>query len=124
MHVLTVVSANYKELREPPLLEQIIFSSTLKNMSLAIREVKIHELQSLAGQPNIQRVGATGNPDTRISQYRRDGYTGTFLYAPTQNMKKAEDKLLECTKTGTCPCNVQGKSNVPEGPGYVYVIQQ
>ena len=92
-------------------------------MSLDKNKVTFGELKEKAGEARTQRVGATVNVDSRISQYKREGYTGTFNYAPTQNMKKAEDKLLECTDTGTCPCNKQTKSNVSEEPGYVYVIQ-
>ena len=90
---------------------------------LVKREVTFQNLQSLAGQPNNKRVGATVNPKNRKKQYRSKGYTGTFYYASVQNMKVAEQKLLRCTDTHTCPCNVDSDSKAPERPGYVYCIQ-
>jgi len=41
-----------------------------------------------------KHAGATTEPERRKREYERDGYTGTMYYAPTQNMKKAEDRLL------------------------------
>lgn len=90
---------------------------------LVKQEVSFQDLQSLAGQPNNKRVGATVNPENRRKQYRSEGYTGTFYYASVQNMKVAEQKLLSCIDGGTCPGNVAGTSNAPAEPGYVYVIQ-
>ena len=80
---------------------------------LVKREVTFQNLQSLAGQPNNKRVGATVNPKNRKKQYRSKGYTGTFYYASVQNMKVAEQKLLRCTDTHTCPCNVDSDSKAP-----------
>ena len=47
-------------------------------------------------------------------------YAGTMYYAPTQNMKRAEDRPL-----AVCHCkeNDQRTSNAKEKPGHVYVIQ-
>jgi len=66
------------------------------------------------------RVGATDDRESRCVQYRDEGYVGTMYTAYTTNMKKAENKLLE-----TCPGlhNIHASSNVPEGPGYVYIIK-
>ena len=86
-------------------------------------EVIFQNLQSLAGQPNNKQVGTTVNPTNRKKkQYRSKGYTGTFYYASVQNMKVAEQKLLRCTNTCTCPCNVDRDSKASERPGYVYCI--
>ena len=90
---------------------------------LVKRQVSFQNLKSLAGQPNNQRVGATVNPKNRKKHYRSEGYTGTFYYAEVQNMYTAEQELLRCTYTGTCPRNVDRDSKAPKEPGYVYVIQ-
>lgn len=90
---------------------------------LVKREVTFQEVQSLAGQPYNKRVGATVNPKNRKKQYRSQGYTGTFYYAEVPNMKEAEQKLLRCTDTHTCPRNVDRVSKAPDTPGYVYCIQ-
>lgn len=90
---------------------------------LVKQEVSFQDLKPLAGQPNNKRVGATVNPKNRKKQYRSQGYTGTFYYAEVQNMKMAEQELLRCIDTRTCPCNVDRDSKAPDSPGYVYVIQ-
>lgn len=69
---------------------------------------------------NAVRVGATVDPNRRLGQYQREGYSGTIIFAETQNMKKAENGLLEECKT--CSLNIQHSSNVGEKPGHVYVI--
>jgi len=44
-----------------------------------------------------------------------------MYYAATQNMKRAEDKLLAVCH---CAMNKQRTSNVQEEKGYVYIIQR
>ena len=68
----------------------------------------------------VVRVGATIDPDRRLGEYQREGYSGTMIFAETQNMKRAENGLLEECKT--CGLNIQRAANVGEKPGYVYVI--
>ena len=83
-------------------------------------ETTIHDLESKARERKTIRTGATTEPERRKREYERDGYTGTMYFAATQNMKRAEDRLL-----AVCPCamNMQRTSNVKEEPGYVYIIQ-
>ena len=42
------------------------------------------------------------------------------MYAPTDNMKRAEDKFLRVCSD--CHSNIQRRSNASEEPGYVYGI--
>jgi len=79
------------------------------------KEIKLH---ISGGQ--IERVGATIDPNRRCKEYERKGYRGTMYYAPTTNMKKAENSLLNACET--CSQNIQKASNVDEEPGYVYAI--
>jgi len=83
-------------------------------------ETTIHDLESKARERKTIRTGATTDPERRKREYEYDGYTGTMYFAATQNMKKAEDRLL-----AICHCkeNEQRKSNAKSEPGYVYVIQ-
>ena len=79
------------------------------------------DLMSLIKRGKVIRVGSTIDPNRRLGEYRRDGYTGTMLFAETHNMKKAEDRILkECT---SCSHNIQVSSNGTEKPGYVYGIK-
>ena len=68
----------------------------------------------------IERVGVTTDVERRHNQYKRDGYTGIMLYAPTDNMKRAEDKFLRVCSD--CHRNIQRRSNASEESGYVYGI--
>ena len=70
----------------------------------------------------VVRVGATIDPDRRLGQYQREGYSGTMIFAETQSIKRAENGLHE--ECRTCARNIQRASNVKEEPGYVYVIVQ
>lgn len=65
-----------------------------------------------------QYAGVTKDPGRRHQEHEKK-HNGIMYYAPTQNMKKAEEKLLE-----VCPCykNQQRHSNVREEAGYVYLI--
>ena len=66
------------------------------------------------------RAGSTEDPRRRKNQYEDQGYGGTMFYARTENMMKAEDRLL--ASRGFCH-NAQRQSNAYEGPGYIYVIK-
>ena len=89
-----------------------------------IVEVTQKELHEIVGERGAIRVGATVDPDRRANGYESDGYAGTMYVAKTENMMKAEDRLLkEARKTGGGRHNVQDLSNAAEDPGYVYVIK-
>ena len=81
--------------------------------------VSFGELQKLAAGKSVARVGATENPGERAQQYAREGYSGQMYQSRTQNMRKAEDRLLQ--QGGTH--NVQERSNAPDKPGYVYALK-
>ena len=87
-----------------------------------IREFKtvpFSELLKLAAGKNVARVGATEkDPKGRAAQYEKEGYSGVMYMFKTENMRKAEDQLLQ--QGGTH--NEQRKSNVQDKPGFVYVI--
>ena len=92
-------------------------------MPLTTSPVTFHVLKQKAKQGNNERVGATIDIERRRGEYQREGYSGTMYYFKTENMKKAEDELLnECKSSGVCPGNVQKASNTKADPGYVYVI--
>ncbi len=92
-------------------------------MAVSVQEVTQAQLQIKAQLPNAPRVGATKDPQRRAGEYGREGYTGTMFYARTENMKQAENRLLQdCTYAKTCAANAQKKSNAQPEPGYVYVL--
>ena len=66
-------------------------------------------------------MGSTNDVKARASQYRHEGYRGKILHAPTANMRKAEDKLLQGKKKPIH--NQQRLSNNAEKRGSVYVIK-
>lgn len=55
----------------------------------------------------------------RRHAHERNGFAGTMLFAKTQNMYYAENRLLEHRPRH----NKQRISNAPEKSGYVYVIK-
>ena len=63
-------------------------------------------------------VGATSNPQANYYRHSQK-YSGTISYARTQNMRKAENRLL---RSATSSNNKQRRSNAPSAPGYVYSI--
>ena len=84
------------------------------------KNVSFSELQKVAAGKSVARVGATENPQQRADQYAREGYSGQMYQFRTQNMHRAEDRLLQ-QAAGTH--NVQARSNAPDKPGYVYVVK-
>ena len=78
------------------------------------------ELHLLAREQGAIYVGATDDPHRRRTEHAEEGYSGTMYVTRTENMKLAEDKLLEM---GPYRHNVQKQSNAEEAPGYVYVIK-
>ena len=79
-----------------------------------------NELQQIAAQSGGIRVGATDDPNRRANEHEREGYSGQMYYFKTENMRKAEDKLLE---QAPGIHNVQQRSNAEDKPGYVYAIK-
>ena len=77
------------------------------------------ELSKLASKGDY--TGTTIDPARRHKEHQRDGHKGVMYFAKTQNMKKAENRLL---KKCLCPGNTQRTSNAPSRPGYVYLIKK
>ena len=118
-----------------PRSEQISFHSKLIHRNKAIllkkmaqrggnirdhKSVSFGELRKIVAGKSVVRVGATENPQQRADQYAREGYSGQMYQFRTQNMHRAEDRLLQ-QAAGTH--NVQERSNAPDKPGYVYAIK-
>ena len=81
--------------------------------------VSQEELHDIAQENNAIYSGSCSNIDLRMDQHSSDGYSGTAYYSHTENMMKAEDKLLDVSHGH----NIQKSSNAPEAPGNVYVIK-
>lgn len=82
-----------------------------------VNQTQLHEIASLKGSI---RGGGTINPTSRAGAYQREGYGGTMYVAETQNMKQAENQLLQDFDFRH---NEQERSNLPKDPGFTYVIQ-
>ena len=89
-----------------------------------ILPVSMSDLNEIATEKGSIRVGATADPDNRAKTYENEGYAGIMYVAPTNNMKKAENKLLDTAlNSGSGRHNVHTKSNAKESEGYAYVIK-
>ena len=79
----------------------------------------------IENETHVIRVGATDrDPKDRKGEYERQGYSGTMYVAPTQNMQKAENTLLQkAIENDAGKWNVQQRSNIGDYEGYVYIIQ-
>lgn len=91
-----------------------------KRGNIELIKVKQVDLYEIADQNFSIRCGATIDPSARAKQYERYGYSGTMYYSETQNMKKAENKLLE---NYTFLHNIYERSGVDSEPGYIYIIK-
>jgi hypothetical protein len=81
-------------------------------------------LNMIEFETHIIRAGASVDCDKRAYGYQRERFSGTMFYARTQNMMKAEDKLLEAgRRNNNLIHNLQQFSNMPEARGFVYIIQ-
>ena len=72
----------------------------------------------------IKYAGATKYLKYRMDKHQKK-YNGTMIYADTENMRAAENRLLEeCRERGPggCKFNVHRRSNAKEQPGHVYII--
>ena len=92
----------------------------MKVKDMDMKEVKKTqwELHTMARSGDY--VGTTVDPQRRRGEHERDGKMGTMYYTKTENMRQAEDKLLEICN---CSGNQQRRSNAQERPGYVYLIR-
>ncbi len=79
----------------------------------------------LKNDRGVIRVGGTKrDPKTRAKEYEHEGYSGIMLYAPTKNIRLAENKLLHLAKKcGAAIHNEHGNSNLADCSGFVYIIQ-
>ena len=94
-----------------------------RKMPLIARRVSPAVIEDAIRSYRNCRVGATGNPAARCSQYQADGYFGQFLFCPTANARFTENRLLAISKRcGNARKNVQCTSNYAPTPGFVYVI--
>ena len=78
-----------------------------------------YNLFQQAEKTNNVRVGSTIDVYRRAGEHEREGYSGTMYYAKTENMMKAEDRLLEYPGD----YNKDEWSGAKEKAGFIYVIR-
>ena len=66
------------------------------------------------------RADSTKDPDRQRSRHEDEGFGGTMFCARTENMRKAENRLLAAR--GFCH-NPHTQRKAAEEPGYIYVIK-
>ena len=84
------------------------------------KQVPLKRLQKIASGKGAVRSGSTADIQRRAREYELQGYSGDIHYSRTQNMKAAEDKLLQA---GPGRHNVQKTSGAQPKPGTAYTIQ-
>lgn len=84
------------------------------------KQVSAKKLQQIASRKGAVRSGSTGDIHRRAREYKSEGYSGKLYYSRTQNMKAAENKLLQA---GPGRHNVQKTSGAQPKPGKVYTIK-
>ena len=84
------------------------------------KQVPLKRLQKKATERGAVRSGSTADIQRRAREYERQLYSGDIYYSTTQNMKAAEDKLLQA---GPGRHNVQKTSGAQSKPGTAYVVQ-
>ena len=84
----------------------------LKLINVSFSEVELNA-------KSARRAGSTTGIPSRIQSYKAK-YRGIMYSASTQNMERAENKLLSKYKL---PDNEHRESNSPAAPGFVYVIK-
>jgi hypothetical protein len=125
-HVLSHLSLKFQEVNTFFKLIHQNKAFLLKKMAQRGGNIRDHkpvsfgELQKIVAEKSVARVGATENPQQRADQYAREGYSGQMYQFRTQNMQRAEDRLLQ---QGGGTHNVQERSNAPDKPGYVYALK-
>lgn len=85
---------------------------------LKLKKVSFSEV--VLNTKSALRAGSTSNIQSRYQSYKKK-YKGIMFYAPTQNMEKAENKLLSKYKL---PDNDRRESNSSATQGFVYVIKR
>ena len=89
--------------------------SSLKTLKLQ----KVTQKRLFKASSKVKYTGITINPKTRRGEHQRSGKKGKMSYAPTTNMRKAENKGLKKFRSKG---NKQRKSSAPSKPGNVYTI--
>ncbi|KAK7462038.1 hypothetical protein BaRGS_00038527 [Batillaria attramentaria] len=77
------------------------------------------QLHEMLRKNKVKYVGATENRKERATAHARTFPGRDMYFAPTQNMKNAEQQLIDA-----CPkcLNIQRRSNAPQEKGFVYII--
>ena len=91
---------------------------------MLLEKVLIGKLKEMVSQNTPLYVGGTVDPSRREREHRsKFDETCRMYYAPTRNMKHAENLLLKiCEDKGVCRENVQGRANTLKAEGCVYAI--
>ena len=84
------------------------------------KQVSAKTLHKVASGKGAVRSGSTVDVQRRAGEYQAEGYSGTMYYAKTQNMKTAEDRLLQA---GPGIHNAMKKSGAQKKGGFVYAIK-
>ena len=80
----------------------------------------LDRLHALSEERGAIRAGSTVDPRQRSYGYKAEGYSGTMYYAWTDNMREAENDLLQ---SHAYLHNIHSRSNSAPKEGYVYVIK-
>ena len=89
-------------------------------MPIELQKVAQKDIYKKLEEQGVVRAGCSIDPKRRKDEYEREGYVGAMYYAETENMKTAENRLLDYRDYRH---NVQKSSNAQEKAGYIYVIQ-
>lgn len=86
------------------------------------------QLHNMMARSTVLRVGATNDVGRRCGEYKYESshayHSGrTMYFAPTTNMKMAEDRLLARADAAGCSRNDHTSSNAQSQQGFVYVIR-
>lgn len=84
------------------------------------KQVPLKRLQRMASGKGAVRSGSTTDVQRRAREYESSGYSGEVYYSKTQNMKAAENKLLQA---GPGRHNVHKRSGARSTPGNAYIIK-
>ena len=84
------------------------------------KKVSQKRLQRIASGRGAVRSGSTVDIQRRAREYQSQGYSGELYYSRAQNMKAAEDKLLQA---GPGRHNIQKTSGAQPKPGTAYTIK-
>lgn len=93
---------------------------------LIIKMVKIQDIEKKIIKENgIPRIGGTKRDiKFRAYEYERQGYTGTIFYANAEDIKRAENELLElASRYEDGYHNKHRRSNLASVAGFIYIIK-